>query len=1350
MLGGSSALNGAIYTRGNRKDYDNWAALGNPGWSFDDILPLFIRAERFLVDEVPPWDAPYHGTKGYLPVSQPYFTELLPLFIEAGQSLGFPHNHDHNGASQYGFGRLQTTVAQGIRYSSAQAYLTPVRHRRNLQVVLNTVVSRIVMDEGTMTAKGIEYVTADGSTRFVSARREVILSAGAVASPQILMLSGIGPKNELRKHNIRALVDLPVGENLQSHTGPAGLYFSIKEMSGFFLPEIFTTRLISSTLQYVLRGNGPFSAAAGFEGIAFVNTSFARDPDWPDMELFFVSFTIGSDGGAIYRPIIGLGDEAWKTYEKLLRRPGFGIYPFVLRPKSRGKILLRSTDITDHPVIIGNYFKHPEDLKSTIEAIRLLLRVGEQPAFKKIGAEFHSQPLPGCRHLKQFTDEYWECHIRQFTYLHWHDVGTCKMGPPTDPEAVVDPSLRVYGVKNLRVADASIMPVITSGHTMAACIVIGEKASDLIKMDQYGSSMRLIGNVVWAVGVILSSKLFLGNELDNPVGFSNYKLRVGESYDFIIVGGGTTGSVIASRLTENPTVKVLLIEAGSDGSRISFIPAFASFMWWFTKFDYGYTSEPQEDSCLALEGRASAVFDVNWHAIWQYCRMDQYGSSMRLIGNVVWAVGVILSSKLFLGNELDNPVGFSNYKLRVGESYDFIIVGGGTTGSVIASRLTENPTVKVLLIEAGSDGSRISFIPAFASFMWWFTKFDYGYTSEPQEDSCLALEGGGKATVPPSSYRLLQAESRRLKSPHITAVCLSRLPGWIDTFECYCSRSIGDASYHGTEGYFPISHSYITDVLPAFIEAGKSLGFPHNKDYNGESQIGFSRVQVATKRGIRHSTASAYLTPVKHRKNLHVLLNAPVSKIVIEEATRTAKGIEYVTDDGTTHFIAATREVILSAGVVASPQILMLSGIGPKKELKKHGCLVNLSDAVCVQIQPLVNLPVGKNLQSHVGPGGLYFTFKTKSGLYPPKVLTVDLVTHLTNYIQNGEGPFSSPSGFEGVAFVNTSYASDPDWPDIEMLLSALTIGTDGGYIYSPRIGLSDETWRSYRGLKLRYGFGVYPHPSRPKSRGKILLRSANIKDHPIIIGNYFKDPYDLKITIEAIRLVLQLGEQPAFKKLGAKFYSQPLPGCKHLEQFTDEYWECHIRQFTYLHWHDVGTCKMGPPTDPDAVVDPSLKVYGVKRLRVADASIMPEMVSGNTMAACIMIGEKASDLIKMENYGISLRVVSKVVWAMGFLLSRRFFFEDLDNPVGFSNDNLRVDDSYDFIIVGGGTTGSVIANRLTGNHNVRVLVIEAGSDGTKLSFFPALASFMWWYTKFDYRYTSEPQEDSCLALKRG
>ncbi|CAG0900801.1 unnamed protein product [Darwinula stevensoni] len=524
MLGGSSSINGALYTRGNRKDYDNWAAMGNPGWSFNDLLPLFKRAENFLVEDVSARDAFYHGKGGNIPISHTYSSKLLPAFIEAGKSLGFPYNHDYNGASQYG--RFQLANKRGIRYSAAKAYLTPVKHRKNLHVILNTIVSKgqqttsaifflktdelvlrlwtvmiyfpfqIVFDEATKTAKGVEYLTLDGSKRFVSAKREVILSAGAVASPQLLMLSGIGPANELRKHQvwfdfmpsefpryvvIPPLVDLPVGENLQSHAGAGGLYFSIKEKSGFYLPDLFTTELIPSTLQYVLEGDGPFSTAYGFEGIAFVNTSFAEDPDWPDMVITFSSQTIGTDGGMLYQPRIGLEDEAWKTYKGLLLRPGFGFYPYALRPKSRGKISLSSTDILDHPVIIGNYFKHPDDMRSMIEAIRLLLLLGEQPAFKRLGAKFYSQPLPGCSHLNQFTDEYWECHIRQFTYLHFHDVGTCKMGPPEDLTAVVNPSLRVYGVKNLRVADASIMPAIVSGNTMAACIVIGEKASDLIK-----------------------------------------------------------------------------------------------------------------------------------------------------------------------------------------------------------------------------------------------------------------------------------------------------------------------------------------------------------------------------------------------------------------------------------------------------------------------------------------------------------------------------------------------------------------------------------------------------------------------------------------------------------------------------------------------------------------------------------------------------------------------------------------------------------------------------------------------------------------------------------------------------
>ncbi|CAG0902196.1 unnamed protein product [Darwinula stevensoni] len=484
MLGGSSSMNAGIYTRGNHKDYDNWAALGNPGWSFSDLLPLFIRAENFLVKDISPRDAYYHGNgghRGYFPVSHAYNSELLPAFIQAGRSLGFPYNHDYNGASQNGFSKVQIASEEGIRHSTAKAYLTPVRHRRNLHVVLNTRVSRIVIDETTKTAKGVEYLTEGGSTRFVSARREVILSAGAFASPQILMLSGIGPKAELRRHGIRPIVDLRVGENMQSHAGPGGLSFSIERNAGFDVPQLFTARLVPTTLQYISKGDGPFSTASGYEGIAFVNTSYERDPDWPDIELFFGTLTIGTDGGIFYRRRLGLTEEVWKSYGGLLLKPGFEIFPFVMRPKSRGKLLLRSANVLDHPMIIGNFFKHPDDVRRTIEAIRLVLKLGEQPSFKKFGAKFYSRPLPGCRHLKQFTDRYWECHMRHFTYLIWHDVGTCKMGPPTDPAAVVDPTLRVYGVRKLRVADASIMPVITTGHPMGTCIVIGEKASDLIK-----------------------------------------------------------------------------------------------------------------------------------------------------------------------------------------------------------------------------------------------------------------------------------------------------------------------------------------------------------------------------------------------------------------------------------------------------------------------------------------------------------------------------------------------------------------------------------------------------------------------------------------------------------------------------------------------------------------------------------------------------------------------------------------------------------------------------------------------------------------------------------------------------
>ncbi|ROT76117.1 Glucose dehydrogenase [Penaeus vannamei] len=319
----------------------------------------------------------------------------------------------------------------------------------------------------------------EGRGQEVRARREVILAAGAINTPQLLLLSGVGPAQQLRLHNISVVADLPVGRNLQDHIA-GNVIFTIKEPVSLLYSRLEN---LPALLKYSAFGSGPLTSLGGVEGVAFVSTRFVNASlDWPDIEFHFVSGTHASDGGSHLRHALGLRDEYWSHYfSHLVDRDQFSILAKLMRPRSRGVVELRSADPYEYPKITTNYLHDRADLLVVKEGLKIARQVGNTRVFREFGARLFDLPLPGCESFEVTSEAYWECYIRHLTFTIYHYCGTAKMGPYWDPNAVVDPKLRVYGVQGLRVVDASIFPTIPSGNTNAPVTMVAEKAAHMIK-----------------------------------------------------------------------------------------------------------------------------------------------------------------------------------------------------------------------------------------------------------------------------------------------------------------------------------------------------------------------------------------------------------------------------------------------------------------------------------------------------------------------------------------------------------------------------------------------------------------------------------------------------------------------------------------------------------------------------------------------------------------------------------------------------------------------------------------------------------------------------------------------------
>ncbi|KAF2363744.1 Glucose-methanol-choline oxidoreductase C-terminal [Trinorchestia longiramus] len=482
VIGGTSAINFMIYNRGNHYDFDRWAELGNPGWDYQTVLKYFKKFENYkghLTSE----NEAYHGIGGPLNVeSKRWGTPVMKAYLEAGRELGYPIN-DPNAATQIGFHTPDMTTKNGVRGSAAEAFIRPNLHRQNLRIQADSQVTRVLFDDN-LRAIGVEYRHQNRVKR-AYARKEVILSAGAIDSPKLLMLSGIGPKQHLESVGIRTLVDLPgVGQNFQDHPAVYGLSWSVRKGMANGLQQLLTPW---SKLQYITKRQGPLSVPLGVEGNAFVRLGDGQDSTYPYVQCLVSALSFGLDYGLAFSRAAGFKQEVYNDYfQPDQGREGFVIGAMLTAPKSRGSITLQSNDPADPPLIDPNFLSHPDDVEFLVKGIKFNLAIGNTTVMRNgLGATFYDRPMTGCKHLKYGSDDYWRCFTRGMVSSAYHPTSTCMMAPDSDPNGVVSSRLLVRGVTGLRVIDASIMPVITSSNTNAPCIMIGERGADFIKED-YG------------------------------------------------------------------------------------------------------------------------------------------------------------------------------------------------------------------------------------------------------------------------------------------------------------------------------------------------------------------------------------------------------------------------------------------------------------------------------------------------------------------------------------------------------------------------------------------------------------------------------------------------------------------------------------------------------------------------------------------------------------------------------------------------------------------------------------------------------------------------------------------------
>ncbi|KAL5280839.1 Gld.2 family protein [Megaselia abdita] len=532
-------------------------------------------------------------------------------------------------------------------------------------------------------------------------------------------------------------------------------------------------------------------------------------------------------------------------------------------------------------------------------------------------------------------------------------------------------------------------------------------------------------------------------------------------------------------------------------------------------------------------------------------------------------------------------------------SYDFIVVGSGSAGSVVASRLSENPEWKVLLIEAGEDeptGTQI--VGMGGNFQ--MTSIDWNFKALASTESDRILTSPRGKVLGGTSVLNGMMYLRGTKEDYDDWEALGN-PGWsyenvLKHFKKSEDNADYDNEYHAKGGLQAVgkctyTHPMIPDILEAAVESGLNIN-----DLNAENSTGIMIAQFTQKNGIRRSSARSFLRPARDRSNLHILVNSTVTKVLLQN--KVTIGVEASSNTGQVFKIKVSKEVILSAGAIGSPQILLLSGVGPSEDLNEVG----------VEVEH--NLPgVGRNVQDHVSYG---VNFRMNQS----DVNSLNWLS-LKEYMVNRSGPLSSRDLMVATAKIASPYSNGRS--DIQF------------YFFSSIAACSKTGIPGELNSAKQKSFKPTPVMLRPKSRGYITLKSSDPFEHPKIVYNVLQDPQDLEILLHGVKFALTLGKAKALEKYNLTLDQDVPEGCENFEFGSDDFWRCAIKAAYSNDNHQAGSCKMGPSSDRMAVVDPRLKVYGIKGLRVIDSSIMPKVIAGNTHATIMMIGEMGSQFVKED-----------------------------------------------------------------------------------------------------------------------